>query len=39
VAWPWYVLIGTSLTFVTGALSSLTHPAPALAPSTPARRT
>jgi Na+/proline symporter len=39
VAWPWYVLIGTSLTFVTGVLSSLTHPAPALAPSTLSRRT
>ncbi len=39
IAWPWYVLIGTTLTFVTGVLSSLTHPAPAWAPSTPARRT
>jgi solute:Na+ symporter, SSS family len=28
VAWPWYVLIGTTLTFVTGMLSSFTHPAP-----------
>lgn len=25
VAWPWYVLIGTSITFVVGMLSSLTH--------------
>jgi len=32
VAWPWYVLIGTTLTFVTGMLSSFTH----LAPSAPA---
>lgn len=29
IAWPWYVLIGTSITFLTGMLSSLTHPAPA----------
>ncbi len=29
IAWPWYVLIGTSITFVTGMLSSFTHPAPA----------
>jgi len=28
VAWPWYVLIGTTLTFLTGMLSSFTHPAP-----------
>jgi SSS family transporter len=26
IAWPWYVLIGTSITFVTGVLSSYTHP-------------
>ncbi|MFN8579798.1 MAG: sodium:solute symporter [Gemmatimonadaceae bacterium] len=26
VAWPWYVLIGTSITVVIGMLSSLTHP-------------
>ena len=25
IAWPWYVLIGTSLTFIAGALLSLTH--------------
>jgi len=29
IAWPWYVLIGTSITLAVGALSSLTHPAPA----------
>ncbi|HXG69084.1 MAG TPA: sodium:solute symporter [Gemmatimonadaceae bacterium] len=29
IAWPWYVLIGTSITMVVGMLSSLTHPAPA----------
>jgi solute:Na+ symporter, SSS family len=28
VAWPWYVLIGTSITFVTGMLSSFTHKMP-----------
>ena len=28
VAWPWYVLIGTSLTLLVGILSSYTHPAP-----------
>ena len=28
IAWPWYVLIGLSITFVTGAVSSFTHPAP-----------
>ncbi len=33
IAWPWYVLIGLSITFVTGMLSSFTHPAP-LAPRT-----
>jgi Na+/proline symporter len=25
IAWPWFVLIGTSLTFITGLLSSFTH--------------
>ncbi len=25
IAWPWYVLIGTSITMITGTLSSLTH--------------
>lgn len=29
IAWPWYVLIGTTVTMVTGVLSSLTHPQPA----------
>ena len=29
IAWPWYVLIGTSITMATGILSSFTHPAPA----------
>jgi SSS family transporter len=28
IAWPWYVLIGTSITVIVGMLSSLTHPAP-----------
>lgn len=28
VAWPWYVLIGTTITFVVGMISSFTHPAP-----------
>lgn len=28
VAWPWYVLIGTSITFLVGMLSSFTHPVP-----------
>jgi SSS family transporter len=32
IAWPWYVLIGTTITGVAGVLSSLTHPAPATAP-------
>jgi solute:Na+ symporter, SSS family len=26
VAWPWYVLIGTTITLTTGILSSYTHP-------------
>ena len=29
IAWPWYVLIGTSLTLIVGILSSFTHPMPA----------
>jgi SSS family transporter len=29
IAWPWYVLIGTTITLSVGVLSSLTHPAPA----------
>jgi solute:Na+ symporter, SSS family len=28
IAWPWYVLIGTSITMATGILASLTHGAP-----------
>jgi SSS family transporter len=28
ITWPWYVLIGTSITLAAGVLSSLTHPAP-----------
>ncbi|MGQ0648071.1 MAG: sodium:solute symporter [Gemmatimonadaceae bacterium] len=28
IAWPWYVLIGTSITVLVGMLSSLTHLAP-----------
>jgi hypothetical protein len=28
IAWPWYVLIGTSITMLVGSLSSFTHPAP-----------
>ncbi len=35
IAWPWYVLIGTTITFLVGMLSSFTHPAPAAAPSRP----
>jgi len=30
IAWPWYVLIGTSITMLVGILSSYTHPAPAV---------
>ena len=26
IAWPWYVLIGTTITFIAGVLSSFTHP-------------
>jgi len=29
IAWPWYVLIGTSITLVVGIISSFTHAAPA----------
>jgi solute:Na+ symporter, SSS family len=32
IAWPWYVLIGTTITLVVGILSSLTHPDPAQSP-------
>jgi SSS family transporter len=31
IAWPWYVLIGTTITMSVGVLSSLTHPMPAAA--------
>lgn len=31
IAWPWYVLIGTTITLATGIASSLTHPLPATA--------
>ncbi len=30
IAWPWYVLIGTTITMTVGILSSFTHPEPAL---------
>jgi SSS family transporter len=33
IAWPWYVLIGTSITVAVGVLSSLTHPARVASPS------
>jgi SSS family transporter len=32
IAWPWYVLIGTSITLAVGVLSSLTHAMPAYDP-------
>src|SRR5438874_6302552 len=35
IAWPWYVLIGTSITMIVGILSSFTHPAPAPRPALP----
>jgi solute:Na+ symporter, SSS family len=35
IAWPWYVLIGTSITLLMGALSSLSHPHPALGAARP----
>jgi SSS family transporter len=35
IAWPWYVLIGTTITVAVGILSSFTHPPVAL----PVRRT
>jgi SSS family solute:Na+ symporter len=38
IAWPWYVLIGTSITMAVGMLSSLTHPAPAALPGAAAER-
>jgi SSS family transporter len=33
VAFPWYVLIGTSITMAVGIVSSLTHPEPAEVPA------
>jgi solute:Na+ symporter, SSS family len=35
IAWPWYVLIGTTITMAVGILSSLTHPAPPAAQIAP----
>lgn len=32
IAWPWYVLIGTTITLAVGILSSLTHPMPSQQP-------
>lgn len=32
IAWPWFVLIGTSITFGVGVISSFTHEAPRVAP-------
>jgi Na+/proline symporter len=32
IAWPWYVLIGTSITMIAGILSSFTHPEPPAVP-------
>ena len=32
IAWPWFVLIGTTITLATGILSSFAHAAPAKAP-------
>ena len=33
IAWPWYVLIGTTITLVVGIISSFTHPMPATRPA------
>jgi SSS family transporter len=33
IAWPWYVLIGTTITLLVGILSSFTHPMPAREPA------
>ena len=38
VAWPWYVLIGTTITLAAGVLLSLTHPLPARAGTAAAGR-
>lgn len=35
IAWPWYVLIGTTITMIVGILSSYTHAAPAPRPDLP----
>jgi len=35
IAWPWYVLIGTSITLAVGIISSLTHSMPAPRPASP----
>ena len=32
IAWPWYVLIGTTITLIVGIISSFTHPMPAASP-------
>lgn len=37
IAWPWYVLIGTTLTVTAGILASFTHAAPPTLPSESAR--
>ena len=34
IAWPWYVLIGTTITITAGVVSSLTHAEPALGTAT-----
>lgn len=39
IAWPWYVLIGTTITFFTGMLSSYTHPEPPPATAAASTRT
>ncbi|MDB4917128.1 MAG: sodium solute transporter superfamily [Gemmatimonadetes bacterium] len=33
IAWPWYVLIGTTITLLVGMISSLTHSMPAARPA------
>ena len=33
IAWPWYVLIGTTITLLVGIISSFTHPMPARVPA------
>ncbi|MGI9182053.1 MAG: sodium:solute symporter [Longimicrobiaceae bacterium] len=39
IAWPWHVVIGTTVTFVAGSLLSLTHPAPPRSTAPPPRHT